>query len=139
MTYLPYDRRLVFDTPSGMKTSVHKAAWPTDKPPLTGQTATAWHYTSLPALESIVRGQELWATNWRATNDTSEFRHGIGFLRDAWAALAHAGELDEQTRELLAEAGPIEEYVEYFDDVHILCAARDEGQPVPVELLCRWF
>jgi hypothetical protein len=129
MTYLTHDRRIVFDTPTGMKTSVHKTSWPADRPPLTVQSGVAWHYTSLGALDSIVRGQELWATNWRATNDSSEFRHGIGFLEDAWTALEHGGEVDERTRALLAEAGPIEDYVEYFDDVHIMCAAREQDSP----------
>lgn len=129
MNHLTHNRHVVFETPSGLKTSVHRSGWPADKPPLTVQSGIAWHYTSLPALESILRGQELWATNWRATNDTSEFRHGINFLGDAWTALEQAGDLDERTRELLATAGPIDEYVEYFDDVHLLCAARERDSP----------
>lgn len=129
MNYLTHDRPLLFDTPTGMQTGVLTTSWPVDRPPLTVQSGVAWHYTSLSALYSIVRSQELWATNWRATNDSSEFRHGIGFLGDAWAALEQGGEVDERTRALLAEAGPIENYVEYFDDVHILCAAREQDSP----------
>lgn len=120
---------LDFDTPSGMVTRVKRAPWPVDRPPLTLQSGTAWHYTSLDALESIVRGQELWATNWRATNDRTEFRHGIAFLGEAWDAQDRDGGLCERTRALLVEAGPVEAYVDYFDDVHILCAAREKDSP----------
>ncbi|MDP9989384.1 hypothetical protein J2S98_004574 [Arthrobacter oryzae] len=130
MSYLttnPYAQE--FNTASGMKTRVNRAAWPADRPPMTVQSGTAWHYTSLSAVESIVRSQELWATNWRATNDSTEFRHGMGFLKEAWDALQRDGGLDERTLALLTEAGPVEAYVDYFDDVHILCAAREKDSP----------
>lgn len=36
-----------------------------------------YHYTTLPALKSIVESQELWLTDYAYLNDSSEVRHGV--------------------------------------------------------------
>lgn len=120
---------LLLDTPTGMRTTVNRIARSADYPPLTVQRGVGWHYTSLAALRGIVGHQELWATSWRATNDRTEFRHGIEFLRQAWEHYGQENALADRTRELLEQAGPFERYPDHFEHVNILCAAREKDSP----------
>lgn len=129
MTQLSLNTPLIIETPTGMTTSVHRTAYPMDRPPLTVQRGHAWHYTSVAALQNILQGQELWATSWRATNDRTEFRHGVDFLGQAWDAFGQEDEITDRTRDLLEEAGQISQYVDYFEHVNLLCAARERDSP----------
>lgn len=45
-------------------------------------TGPLFHYTSLTGLEGILETGEIWATNIRYLNDSSEYRHGIQLARD---------------------------------------------------------
>ncbi|NVC25067.1 DUF2971 domain-containing protein [Kocuria salina] len=129
MNQLNLNVPLVLDTPTGMSTTVHRTIHPADRPPLTVQSGRAWHYTSLSALRSILQGQQLWATSWRATNDRTEFRHGIEFLRQAWERYGRENTLADRTRDLLEQAGSFEGYPDHFEHVNILCAARERDSP----------
>lgn len=129
MNHLNFDVPLVLDTLTGMSTTVHRTIHPVDRPPLTVQGGRGWHYTSLSALRSIIQSQQLWATSWRATNDRTEFRHGIEFLRQAWEHHGRENSFADGTRELLKQAGPFEGYPDHFEHVNILCAARERDSP----------
>lgn len=126
---LNFAEPLVFNTSTGMKTTVRRTVHPADRPPLTLQSGQAWHYTSLQALQNILRGQQLWATSWRKTNDRTEFRHGIDFLHWAWRRAGSEKSLAKRTLDLLAEAGPFTEYPSHFEEVNIFCMARERDSP----------
>lgn len=125
---LPTDR-VILPTPTGQQTTASFVPHIPDRPPLTVLRGQAWHYTSLSALQSILRGQELWATSWKATNDTTELLHGISFLRRAWDGLIQSGSIADRTVRLLREAGPVEDLVNYFDHINMLCASRERDSP----------
>lgn len=129
MNQLNYGLPLILNTPTGMKTTVQRTAHSADRPPLTVQSGQAWHYTSLWALGSILRSQQLWATSWRETNDRTEFHHGINFLQQAWEHHSRENPLSDRTRELLEQAGPLMDYPEHFEHVNIFCAARERDSP----------
>ncbi|MBK8209455.1 MAG: DUF2971 domain-containing protein [Rhodospirillales bacterium] len=40
-----------------------------------------WHYTTKCGLKGILRSRQLWATNFRSLNDTSEVRHLMPYLK----------------------------------------------------------
>lgn len=120
---------LSLDTPTGMRTTVHRTFYPADRPPLTVQSGRGWHYTSLAALRSIVGSQQLWATSWRATNDRTEVHHGLEAVSHAWDHYGREHPVAERTGQLLDEAGPISSYADSFEHVNILCAARERDSP----------
>lgn len=126
---LNFDAPLLLDTPTGMRTTVRQIVRSVDYPPLTVQRGVGWHYTSLAALRSIVGCQELWSTSWRATNDRTEFRHGIEFLHQAWEHYGKENALAGRTLELLEQAGPFDGYPDHFEQINILCAAREKDSP----------
>lgn len=118
-----------FDTPTGARTTVRYVPHYPDRPPFVLQRGIAWHYTSQSVLRSILLKQELWATDWRATNDRSELQHGLSFLQRAWDNLVEAGDASQGARSSLSELGPLSAFVERFDHIHMLCAARERDSP----------
>ncbi|PTQ74376.1 Protein of unknown function (DUF2971) [Celeribacter persicus] len=44
-----------------------------------------WHYTTFDSLTAILQSQSLLATDFRALNDTQEFKYGINVLKEIFA------------------------------------------------------
>lgn len=55
-----------------------------------------WHYTNASSLLSILKSQELWASNPRSLNDKSEFIYGLDILRSIWLNPAVKSGMDDR-------------------------------------------
>jgi hypothetical protein len=68
---------------------------------------TLYHYTTAPALQSIIETKSLWASDYRFLNDSSEFRYGwaivVSVLRDRLGDLGQLSPIALSTVEHLLE------------------------------------
>lgn len=62
---------------------------------LTPSDATSvWHYTDAAGLIGILSSHTIWASSTLALNDTSEVRHGLSVVSDAWREHSRTGVSD---------------------------------------------
>lgn len=63
-----------------------------------------WHYTTFNSLTAILQSQSLLATDFRALNDTQEFKHGIKVLKEMFTKEGFApSEYFERVQDVLSD------------------------------------
>jgi len=78
----------------------------------TKQGLILWHYTTWESFDSIIKEDELWASDWRYMNDKTELRHALEFCSGKYAEHGDKlGHIEGLIRRLQTEDLPLAAYV----------------------------
>lgn len=85
-----------------------------------------WHYTTFNSLTAILQSQSLLATDFRALNDTQEFKHGIKVLKEMF------------TKEGFAPSDHFEKVQNVLSDVETRCNGQVISLSAAPDSLSMW-